>query len=179
MTLPVYVSWQSDETINSIPKSSSLCVKWESACVFAPRLSSHAWNWLCVMVRIYLTPSENAVREQNNADFLLLVTLNQTSIGRCARLRVWLSNAMSMLQSSDESATAERPRQQSLIFSGKMRLGTPKKRVKSKKLFIWGQRKVARAWHAIARAASINRLLRDEFLEYRAHLFRKDASRHP
>ena len=73
------------------------------------------------MVRIYLTPSENAVREQNNADFLLLVTLNQTSIGRCGFAR-------STIQCN---------------------------------------------------AATINWLLRDEFFDYRAHIFRKDVPWHP
>ena len=45
-----------------------------------------------------------------------------------------------------------------------------------KKLFFSVQRKEARAWHAIAQAMSINRLLWDEFCECRADLFRKDAS---
>jgi hypothetical protein len=64
-----------------------------------------------------------------------------------------------------------------LTFSGQITLGSPKKRVLSKKeLFFSVQRKEARAWHAIAQAMSVKWMLQDEFCEFRPHLFRKDAS---
>ena len=63
-----------------------------------------------------------------------------------------------------------------LTFSGQIPLGSPKKRVRSKKIFSFQFKEKRRAWHAIAQAMSIKWMLQDEFCECRADLFRTDAS---